>query len=95
MAQRIDQKMPRGREVSIKINGVHAIAYTGETVATALLGADFGKLRNSPGKGEPRGPFCFMGSCQECLVNINGKRQLACQTRVSEGLTIATEIGYE
>ncbi len=71
------------------------MAYAGETVATALLSADFQELRTSPRKGDARGPFCFMGSCQECLVQIDGRPRLACQTRVSEGLSIETGFKYE
>jgi len=32
--------------------------------------------------------FCLMGSCQECLVMINGRRVLACRTPVARGLVV-------
>lgn len=38
--------------------------------------------------GAPRTPFCGMGVCQECRVSIGGVRRLACQTIVSDGMTI-------
>jgi predicted molibdopterin-dependent oxidoreductase YjgC len=95
MAQRIDQGKQREKGVSISVNGVQVISYPGETVATALLCADFRELRTSPNSGEPRGPYCLMGSCQECLVRIDGKLQLACQIRVSEGMAIEIEFAHE
>jgi predicted molibdopterin-dependent oxidoreductase YjgC len=40
--------------------------------------------------GESRAPVCGMGICQECRLQINGRRQLACQTICSEGMTVET-----
>ncbi|WP_205416526.1 2Fe-2S iron-sulfur cluster-binding protein, partial [Escherichia coli] len=37
---------------------------------------------------QPRAPFCGMGVCQECRVNINGLRRLACQTLCQAGMRI-------
>lgn len=38
--------------------------------------------------GAPRAPFCGMGVCQECRVNIDGVRRLGCQTTVRDGMRI-------
>jgi predicted molibdopterin-dependent oxidoreductase YjgC len=59
------------------------------TVAAALALAASGLTRLSV-KGEPRAPFCGMGVCQECRVQINGLRRLACQTLCTAGMTIHT-----
>jgi len=95
MTRRIIQEKQRGLEVHIQVNGDQTIAYAGETVATALLSIDVNKLRTSPKSADPRGPFCFMGSCQECLIQIDGKPRLACQTLVTEGLSVKIELGHE
>lgn len=92
MTLRIGQGKQRGSEISISVNGANIIAFAGESVAVAMLSANIRKLRTSPRNGDPRGPFCFMGSCQECLVMIDGKPQLACQTQVSDGLSV--ELGF-
>ena len=66
---------------------------------TQALGGDFtlfvnGKLtlKYSSRKKEPRGFFCLMGSCQECLVLVNDRIVLACQEIVEEGIIIKTGI---
>jgi ferredoxin len=54
----------------------------GRMVAAVLIEQGRRILRLSPKAGAPRGAFCLMGSCQECLVEVNGHRRLACQTRL-------------
>jgi len=88
--QRIQRGPDRGEEITFDVDGKQIFAYAGESVAAALLAAGIRQFRHSPRNGEPRGPFCFMGSCQECLVRIEGKRQLACQYRVTNGLSVET-----
>jgi sarcosine oxidase subunit alpha len=46
------------------------------------------RLRDSPRTGEPRGAFCFMGACQECLVHVDGMPRQACMTPVRHGMVI-------
>ncbi|CAE6964554.1 MULTISPECIES: (2Fe-2S)-binding protein [Pseudomonas] len=61
----------------------------GTTVAAALaLGGD-GSSRTSV-SGERRAPLCGMGICQECRVNIDGQRRLACQTLCQDGMHVET-----
>ncbi|WP_136476682.1 (2Fe-2S)-binding protein [Pseudomonas sp. DG56-2] len=61
----------------------------GTSVAAALaLGGD-GCSRTAVG-GHRRAPLCGMGICQECRVNIDGRRRLACQTLCREGMHVET-----
>ncbi|NWB90094.1 (2Fe-2S)-binding protein [Pseudomonas agarici] len=61
----------------------------GTTVAAALaLGGD-GCSRTSV-SGSRRVPVCGMGICQECRVNIDGNRRLACQTLCQDGMQVET-----
>ncbi len=87
---RIEREVERGSCVVIDVDGAQVIAYEGETVAVALLAAGVRELRDSPGAGTPRGVFCLMGVCQECLLRIDGRRALACQEAVREGMQIRT-----
>jgi predicted molibdopterin-dependent oxidoreductase YjgC len=59
--------------VSVRVNGKLVTVRAGSTVAVAVLtsGATF---RTSV-TGQPRSPFCGMGTCFECRVAINGERQ--------------------
>ena len=56
------------------------------TLAAALLAAGVSTFRRTPASGAPRGPFCMMGACHDCLVLIDGERVQACMTEVRDGL---------
>ena len=64
------------------------LARAGENLAACLFLAGIRTLRESPRLREPRGMFCLMGSCQECLVMVDGRRMLACQIAVVPGLRV-------
>jgi predicted molibdopterin-dependent oxidoreductase YjgC len=77
--------------VTILLDGRPVPAHAGESVATALLALGLRAWRRSPRRGEPRGPFCMMGICQECLITIDGRRAQACLVPVRAGMAVATE----
>jgi predicted molibdopterin-dependent oxidoreductase YjgC len=81
----------RGPAVDILVDGQPIHAFLGETVATALLAAGIRWLRSSPRSNSPRGLFCAMGVCQECVLVIDGRRSTACTTLVREGMVICTD----
>ncbi len=59
----------------------------------ALLGAVLWEagvraLREAPRSGAPRGMFCAMGVCFECLVRVDGELRRACLVRVREGMQV-------
>jgi D-hydroxyproline dehydrogenase subunit gamma len=83
-----------GAVVSISIDGAPFDARAGDTVAAALLAAGVAIFRTTPVGGAPRGPYCMMGACFECLVEIDGQPNLrACMARVAPGMRIATQHG--
>jgi predicted molibdopterin-dependent oxidoreductase YjgC len=88
---RIAAGVTRPESVKILVDGRAIAAIPGESVATALLAAGIATLRHSPRRGTPRGPFCFMGICQECVVEIDGRLALSCQELVRAGLLIRLE----
>ncbi|MDM4766755.1 (2Fe-2S)-binding protein [Pelomonas sp. SE-A7] len=77
--------------MKLKINQqVHEVE-PGISVAAALARVGLPVLRRSA-SGEPRGPFCGMGVCQECRVTIDGRPgRLSCLTLVAEGMQVETE----
>ena len=91
MALRIESVVRRGAEVSISVNGTPVPAYAGEMLAGALFAAGIRHLRASPGVGGPRGMFCLMGACQECLVRVDGELALSCQEPVRAGMAVTIE----
>lgn len=89
MAERISEPdVTRASDVQIRVDGASIGAVEGETLAAALLAAGHVAFRRSPRAGEVRGPFCFMGTCQECVVMVDGERRPACQTLVRAGMTV-------
>ena len=75
--------------VPIEVDGQRIEAERGISVAAALMQAGIRVLRESP-SGAPRGAFCMMGVCQECLVEIDGRRRQACIAAIEPGMRIWT-----
>ena len=64
-------------------------APAGMTLAAALLANGETVFRDSAVSGAPRGPFCLMGVCFECLVEVDGgPGRQACMVDVAEGMYV-------
>jgi len=82
---------PAGAPVHIRFDGAEIEALPGETIAAALAAADIVTLRRTR-SGAPRGAFCGMGACFDCLVTVNGRpNQRACLTKVAPGMEVRSE----
>lgn len=75
-------------QVGILVDDERLSAPEGECLAVALAVAGISILRHSPVSGSPRGMFCLMGSCQECLVHVDGAPVLACMEPVRPGMQV-------
>lgn len=75
-------------EVTIQFDGRPVAALEGESVAAALWAAGISLLRYAPNDGGARGPFCMMGLCQECVVEVDGQAVESCRLKVSDGLKV-------
>jgi predicted molibdopterin-dependent oxidoreductase YjgC len=75
----------RPAEVFFSFDGRQLRAPVGESLAAALLAAGVRRLGEGP--GSPRAAFCMMGTCQQCLVRVEGRLVQACLTPVRAGLT--------
>ena len=65
-----------------------------ENVAAALLSNNQLIFRTTPVTGASRGPYCMMGVCFDCLVEINGNaNRQACMTQVEDGMRINRQNG--
>jgi len=86
--------MPQNGEiVHLHFDGEAITAFDGDNLAAALLRAGKVQFRNAE-KNDPRGPYCMMGVCFECLVEINGRpNQQACQITVQDGMMIQRQNG--
>ena len=83
---RIQTGVDRGQPFIVMVDGITASAYPGETLATVLIAAGFRRFRRTLLSGEPRGPFCGMGICFDCLLTVNGRPNVrACLTLAQPG----------
>ena len=88
---RLDANVDRGRPVQITVDGESIQAYEGESLAAALLAAGRRVFRHAEPGGDPRGIFCGMGICYDCLVTVTGQDHVrACMTLVQEGMQVST-----
>jgi sarcosine oxidase subunit alpha len=87
---RIDS-LKRGRKIVFFVNGRSTTAHMGETIHAALIAAGYRQFRKSK-THQPRGVFCGMGVCYECLVTVNnGSTQRACVTVAEEGMEVVID----
>jgi D-hydroxyproline dehydrogenase subunit gamma len=88
------ETVPRGEALTVTVNGTPVQAFRGESVHAVLLAAGYLPLRRSRRLKAPRGFFCGMGICYECLVTIDGKPdQRACMRTVEPGMEIRFDVG--
>ena len=59
--------------VRVTLDGTSLDVPPGRSIAAALLAVGVRALRRSPRAGTPRGAFCHMGVCQECLIWADGR----------------------
>ena len=80
--------------VTISFEGQQIEAEDGETLAAALLAAGVSGFRQATEDDTKRGPYCMIGNCFECMVEIedHGSRQ-ACRERVRDGLVVRRHQG--
>jgi predicted molibdopterin-dependent oxidoreductase YjgC len=80
--------------VTIHIDGRPFVARAGDSVAAALLASGKAACRTTAVSGNPRGPFCMMGVCFDCLVVVDGRaNQQGCLVPVAEGMEVETQRG--
>jgi D-hydroxyproline dehydrogenase subunit gamma len=83
--------MAERRPVSVTLNGRPVEFTEGELLAIALLKSGLPGFSRGARSGEPRLPFCLMGVCFDCRIEINGRSDsLACMTPVRAGMDIRT-----
>lgn len=82
----------RSHGVTVWIDGREHQAFAGDSVAAALLAAGLAAGRVSPVSASPRGAYCLMGVCFECLVTIDGRgNQQGCMIQVCDGMRVETQ----
>ncbi|MFD9895670.1 (2Fe-2S)-binding protein [Amycolatopsis sp. NPDC059027] len=80
----------------VEVDGQTVDAKPGQTVAGLLLGLGRTSWRSTRNGGKPRGVFCGIGVCFDCLVVVNGIPDVrACQRLLADGDDVRTQHGAE
>lgn len=86
---RVKGAVRRGGVLRFFVDGQAVQAHEGETIASAVLLSGRMALRYTASTGEPRGVFCGMGICFDCMVVVDGCPGFrACVTPVKEGVNV-------
>lgn len=82
----------RGKPLQFFVDGETMQAYEGETIAAALTAGGRLVLRRSERTGAPRGVFCGIGICFDCLVTVEGMgRVRSCMVPVQPGMRVSLD----
>ncbi len=76
-------------------NGTPLAGVAGDTIASALIAAGERVFTRHPASGRPRGGFCMVGRCSDCLVVVDGQPGvMSCVTPLVEGLRVERQVGH-
>jgi predicted molibdopterin-dependent oxidoreductase YjgC len=82
--------------VSITVDGRVIPAVEGEPIASALIAAGIMVFRRTRVTKEPRGYFCGIGLCSDCMMVVDGVPNVrTCITPVKDGMEIETQLGFK
>lgn len=85
-----------GKRITLMIDRQPIEAFEGEPIAVALMAAGRRVLRYTKKRHEPRGIFCALGRCTDCMMVVNGKPNVrTCVTPAEDGMIIETQTGDE
>ncbi|MGA5168335.1 MULTISPECIES: (2Fe-2S)-binding protein [Streptomyces] len=75
-------------------DGRPVTALPGQSVAAALWSAGILAWRTTRHGGAPRGAFCGIGTCYDCLATVNGRpNRRACLLPARPGDAVTTQEG--
>lgn len=80
---------PAVKWATVSVDGISFQAPSGGNLAAAMLAAGYRWFRQSGVDGGHRGPWCMMGACYECMVEVDGVARQACMTLVTDGMQVS------
>jgi predicted molibdopterin-dependent oxidoreductase YjgC len=82
-------------KVKISIDGKAYEAFESEMIAAVMTANRLMVHRYTSKRHEPRGVFCGIGQCSDCVMIVDGKPNVrTCITPVEEGMRIETQRGH-
>lgn len=87
--------LPVTGTVEIEYEGRKLAAIPGEPIAATLLAHGVYVFRHT-NRGHPRGIFCAIGQCSDCLMQVNGVPNVRiCVTPVRAGMKVEQQAAPE
>ncbi|ASU81672.1 proline dehydrogenase [Nocardiopsis gilva YIM 90087] len=84
-----------GPPFEITVDGRPVTALPGQSLAAALWAAGILAWRTTRIGGRPRGAFCGIGQCYDCLATVNGRpNRRACLLPARAGDVVTTQEGH-
>lgn len=84
----------KGKKVYFTHNGQRLEGYEGEPIAAALKAAGVEIHRYTAKGHKPRGMFCAIGRCTDCVMIVDGQPNVrTCVTPLREGMRVDTQHG--
>lgn len=84
----------KGKEVTFLFDGKEMKGCEGEPIAAALKAAGVNVHRYTKKQHKPRGIFCAIGRCTDCVMIVDGQPNIrTCVTPLKEGMDIRTQYG--
>lgn len=99
MADRINEHpilgaLEKGHIVKFTFDGKEIEGYEGEPIAAALKAADVMVHRYTQKEHKPRGIFCAIGRCTDCVMIVDGVPNVrTCITPLKAGMVVKTQYG--
>jgi len=86
--------MQEQKPLTFYYNGQPLQAKEGDTIAAALMDNGIRVFRKTAKRGKPRGLFCAIGQCTDCVMVVEGQPNVrTCVTLVKENMHVETQIG--
>ena len=86
----------KGEQITFTFDGKELTCYEGDSIAAALKAAGVMVHRYTAKQHKPRGIFCAIGRCTDCVMIVNGVPNVrTCVTPLEEGMQIQTQYGVE
>lgn len=86
--------LPEAEVVTIYFDGQSIPARAGEPIEAALMNAGIRAFRTTAKRHEPRGIFCAIGRCTDCMMIVDGvPNTRTCVTLVRDGMQVETQHG--
>src|SRR5690242_16058989 len=92
LASTPSQQIDPAKPITFFFNGNAAIAFAGDSIASALFANGRRIFSRSFKYHRPRGLLCCSGDCPNCMMDVNGTPNVrTCSTQVQEGMQVRSQ----